>query len=147
MGCSPRRRRHGFTLVEVLVVILILGLLASVAIPNLLSAHQKARYSRAASDSRTLVTQAILFGNDSGSYPTSVAEMRNGGYTNVADADTWGIPWQLSPTLTSGAQARELDDVYIYSRGGRGTGVYPVPFVKFTGDDVFALFVPALTDF
>ena len=134
MGCSRRRGCQGFSLVEVLVVILILGLLASVAIPNLLSAHRKARYSRAASDSKTLVTQAILYGNNSGSYPTSVAAMRNSGYTNMADVDTWGIPWQLSPALISGAQARELDDVYIYSRGGSGTGVYPVPFVQFTGD-------------
>jgi len=134
MGWDRRRGYPGFTLVELLVVIVILGLLASIAFPNLLSAYRKARYSRAASDSKTLVTQAILYGNDRGAYPTSVAAMRNDGYTNIADVDPWSAPWQLSPVLISGAPSRQLDDVYVYSKGARASGVYPVPFVPSTGD-------------
>ena len=134
MGRSQRRGCQGFTLVELLVVILIIGLLASIAIPNLLSAHRKARYSRGASDSKTLVTQAISYGIDSGKYPASVAVMRNGGYTNITDVDPWSTPWQLSPVLSLGVPAQQLDDVYIYSKGAMATGVYPVPFVQSTGD-------------
>ena len=122
------------TLVELLVVILILGLLATIAIPNLLSAHRKARYSRTASDTKTLVTQALLYANDTGAYPTSLGAIRSGGYANIKDTDPWGLAWQVSPLLVSGVQPRELDDVYVFSRGGDGTGVYPIPFVRFTGD-------------
>jgi len=122
-------------LVELLVVVVIIGLLASIAIPNLMSAHRKARYSRAASDSKTLVTQAILYGNDKGTYPTSVAVLRNAGYVGMADVDPWNLPWQLSPALNSGAPPRQTDDVCIYSKGATASGVFPDPFVSFTGDN------------
>ncbi|MBP1774411.1 MAG: N-terminal methylation [candidate division NC10 bacterium] len=135
MVCSRRRGCHGFTLVELLIVIVIIGLLASIAIPNLISAHRKARYARAASESKTLVTQAILYGNDQGVYPTSVAVLRGSGYANMADVDPWNLPWQLSPALTSGAPPRQTDDVYMFSKGAGASGVFPDPFVSFTGDN------------
>jgi prepilin-type N-terminal cleavage/methylation domain-containing protein len=135
MWMRPPRRRGcaGFTLIELLIVVVIIGLLASIAIPNLLSAHRKVRYSRSAADSKTLATQALVYGNDRGNFPTSVAVLRVGGYTNVANEDSWGTPWQLSPSLLSGQATGTSDDVYVYSQGASATGAYPVPFVSNTG--------------
>ncbi|MCK7496178.1 MAG: hypothetical protein MZW92_38525 [Comamonadaceae bacterium] len=106
-----------------LVVIVIVGLLATIAIPNLISAHRKARCSRAASDSKTLVTQAILYGNDKGVYPTSVAVMRGAGYANMADVQDRGISRGNSrPHCCRARRPRQTDDVYMYSRGAGASG-------------------------
>ena len=134
MGRIPRKHPAGFTLIELLIVIVIIGLLAAIAIPNLLSAHRKARYSRSAADSKTLTTQAIVYGNDKNTYPTSIAALRSGGYANIPDNDPWAIPYQLSPSLLSGSKTGSSDDVYLYSKGGSAAGVYPVPFTNVTGD-------------
>ena len=134
MGRVARKHPAGFTLIELLIVVVIIGLLAAIAIPNLLSAHRKARYSRAAADSKTLTTQAIVYGNDKNTYPTSIAALRAGSYANIADVDAWGTLYQLSPTLLSGSTTGSSDDVYLYSKGASAAGVYPVPFTNVTGD-------------
>ena len=69
---KPRRSRAGFTLIELLIVIAIIGILAAIAIPNLLNALQRGRQKRSMADMRSLATAIESYNVDNSAYPTAM---------------------------------------------------------------------------
>ena len=66
-----RRSTAGWTLVEVIIVIAIIGLLATIVIPKLTTSRDKALVATMKSDLRNLVTQEETWKMDSGTYATT----------------------------------------------------------------------------
>jgi|WetSurMetagenome_2_1015567.scaffolds.fasta_scaffold244448_1 general secretion pathway protein G len=82
-------RERGFTLIELLIVVAILGIIAAIAIPNLILAIQRAKQKQAMSEIRSLSTAVNSYATD-----TSHFALGSGSYQNV-DAVTEVV--QLAP--------------------------------------------------
>lgn len=62
-------RQRGFTLIELLIVVAIIGMVAAIAIPNLLNAIQRARQKRTMSGMRGISEGIEIYQQDHGAYP------------------------------------------------------------------------------
>jgi type II secretion system protein G len=68
-----KRNQKGFTLIELLIVVAIIGIIAAIAIPNLLNAIQRGKQKRTMGDLRTCATANESYSIDNNQYYVSAA--------------------------------------------------------------------------
>jgi general secretion pathway protein G len=122
-------RQHGFTLLEVMVVVVILGILAALVVPRIISRPDEARAIAARQDIASLMQALKLYRLDNHRYPSTeqglqalvappasappAPNWKQGGYVERLPGDPWGHPYQY---LAPGVRG-ELD---VYSLGADG---------------------------
>lgn len=83
----PRRLQRGFTLIELIVVVTIIGILAGIAIANVKSAQTKAREAALKDDLREMRSAIDNFYADKQRYPQSLAELKDSKYLRAIPKD------------------------------------------------------------
>lgn len=141
-GSLRRSAEHGFTLVELMVVIVIIGLLATIVAINVIPATDKARVEKAKADVATIEQALDQYRLDNLNYPNGTeglqallsppatlaqpARYRRGGYIKKLPEDPWGRaykyavpgkkgPFDIYSLGADGQPGGEDDNADIYS--------------------------------
>jgi general secretion pathway protein G len=127
--CRSHRRQRGFTLVELMVVMLIISILLAIAVPSFISAIRSAREAALREDLHTMRDAIEQYTEDKQEAPQSLDDLVQAGYLKSLPIDpmthsstTW-VPDQ-SDTYSSIDQSQTgIDDVHSGSdqTGGNGT--------------------------
>jgi general secretion pathway protein G len=129
MNSRTLRSVRGFTLIEIMVVVVIIGLLAAVILPNVFGNVERAQVNKAKADIQAIETALTMFKLDNYKFPSTdlgltalhqrpndptIRNWRENGYLKRISADPWGNPYQY---IFPGTRGQEYD---LYSLGADG---------------------------
>lgn len=111
--------KKGFTLIELLIVVAIIGIVAAIAIPNLLTAIQKSKQKATMGDMKSIGTAVESYMTDNYIAPQALDAAGWGGASirafhikKMPASDAWGGAWEYARDATN-------RDIYSIGSGGR----------------------------
>ena len=106
-----KRNQKGFTLIELLIVVAIIGIIAAIAIPNLLNAIDRGKQKRTMADLRSIGTSIEAYSVDTNFYPLGNTLAGTSGLQGVLEpvyikkmplTDGWNTQMEYEPGAVSG---------------------------------------------
>ena len=125
--------KKGFTLIELLIVVAIIGIVAAIAIPNLLTALQRGKQKATMGDMKTIGNAIGSYMVDNSIAPENLASIGKFHIQKIPPRDGWGHTWYYTRNATN-------QDEYSLGSGGRDT-----TFTWHTGNVTYV--VSSLSDF
>jgi len=133
------RNARGFTLIELLIVVAIIGIIAAIAIPNLLNAIDRGKQKKTMADMRSIGTAVESYAVDNNIYPT--AANINALESVLEPIYIKEMPktdgWKFDLHYTPGATAGQGYTVESYGKNGTNDGDTGGPTTTFNADIVF----------
>lgn len=119
---GPRSGGRGFTLIELIVVITIIGILATIAVPAMRTAPIRARESALKEDLYQLRSCIDQFKADRDRYPSGLEELVEMGYLRAIPVDpiTRSAEWEEIPVEITGEESERESEM------GAGQGIIDV---------------------
>lgn len=112
-----RNSRAGFSLIEIMVVVVIIGLLAGVVAVNVMQRLEDAKVNKAKADIAALSTALDLYKLDNGNYPTDLGSLVGGKKAYLKTKEIPKDPWNNPYALLVPGQNGDFD---LVSGGGDG---------------------------
>ncbi len=87
------QRDEGFSLIELLIVVAIIGIIAAIAVPQLMNAMDRGRQRRSMADMRNIATANGTYRVDLAAYAPNLAALQPNYMQVTPAADGWGTAW------------------------------------------------------
>ena len=121
------RNQRGFTLVELMIVVAIIGILTAIAFPLYANIQARARVAKAQADVRTLASAAVVYSAHTGSLPAALGDLTTAQVVNGISAGPFVNPIPDPPTgggwSASYSYADNGDGTFTISASGDGATV------------------------
>ena len=119
------RRDEGFSLIELLIVVAIIGIIAAIAVPQLMNAMDRGRQRRSMADMRNIATANGTYRVDTAAYVVTLAGLVPAYMQVTPAADGWGTAWGYVPDAPN-------DSYTITSHGSDGNPgpAAPTPWIN-----------------
>lgn len=97
MSLSKSNREHGFSLIEMIVVVAILGILVSIVVPALLKAVDRSRQRRSMADMHTVASVNAAYAVDNMRFVNVLTDLEPLYILDAPALDAWGTAYQYVP--------------------------------------------------